>query len=294
MGIRGIRLLVLVAMLQALLVAAQPSRPKSWAERQKEQSWALDRLTQSGLRNEWVTIEGEKKLKAWVEYPKAKGRVPVVLVLHEVFGLTDSTRNTADRIAGMGYIVIVPDLLSGYGSGGGGVDSFTEHDAQVKALLELPDQAIDTELNRWADYGAHLKTSNGSFAIVGLSWGGGAAFHYATANQRKDFKAAFVFYDVGPPRETQKFAGAPARVSVEQISVPVYGFYPENDTRVMKSIEATRNAMAAAKKRYELVVYEGADHAFMREADNPANTNPANTKAWNASLERLQFLLKGM
>jgi len=287
-------LLMMVVLLAAVAGWAQAPGPKTWADQQKEQSWAGERIKNSDLRNEWVTLKGEKPLKAWVVYPKSKGKRPVVLVLHEVFGLTDSTRNTAERIARMGYIAIAPDMLSGYGPNGGGVDSFTEPEGHVKVLLGIPDKALDEQLNRWADWGAALKKSNGSFAIVGLSWGGGAAFHYATENQRKDFKADFIFYDVGPPRETQKFAGAPSEVSVAGITVPVYGFYPEKDGRVMRSLDATKKAMAAAGKRYEPVVYAGADHAYMREAENPADTNPANKEAWKASLARLVALLKGM
>ncbi len=76
------------------------------------------------------------------------------------------------------------------------------------------------------------------------------------------------------------------------INVPVYGFYPAKDTRVMNSLQATRDAMAAAGKKYDPVIYENAEHAFMRLGENPDDKNPANAAAVKASLARLQTLLK--
>lgn len=265
----------------------------SWQQIQQEQEWATQRLAKSPRESAWVTFkQNDRTMKAWIDYPTAKGKAPVVIVLHEAFGLTDSTRNTADRIAEMGYIAIVPDMLAGFGPSGGGVDSFAEAESQMKKLISLSDQTVTDEINSWADYGRHLAGSSGKFFVVGLSWGGGAAFHYATMTNREDLKSIFVFYDVGPPRETQKYADAPAQVPVDTITAPIHGFYPTNDTRVMKSFQATKDAMAAAHKTFDAVVYEGADHAYMRLAEDPSNTNPANVAAWKASLERLENLLK--
>jgi carboxymethylenebutenolidase len=276
--------------------ASQGRSDQGWAARQKVQAWATQKLAKSPRRSEWVKISsGNRTLKAWVDYPEVKGNVPVVLVLHEVFGLTDSTRNTADQIASMGYIAITPDMLSGYGPNGGDSDSFEPPSAAPSPTITgLTDEAVNGDLNAWADYAAKLPDSNGKLAIVGLSWGGGATFRYVTSTQRKDLKAVFVFYDVGPPPETQRYPTAPATVSVAKISVPVYGFYPSEDTRVVASLPATKDAMAAAGKAYDPVVYEKAEHAFMRLGADPSNGNPANAAACDASLARLEKLLKGM
>jgi carboxymethylenebutenolidase len=231
-------------------------------------------------------------LKGWVDYPQVKEKVPVVLVIHEVFGLTDSTRNTADEIAALGYITIAVDMLSGYGPKDGDADSFEPPLSASNTLTSLNDDAVNSDLNAWADYAAKLPDSNGKFAVVGLSWGGGAAFRYATSTQRKDLKTVCVFYDIGPPAETQHFAGAPPSISVANISVPVYGFYGSTDTRPFVTLDATRAAMAAAGKAYDPVVYEGADHAFMRVGEDPGNKNPANAVAVKATLARLEKLLK--
>jgi carboxymethylenebutenolidase len=227
-------------------------------------------------------------------YPEAKGKVGVVLVLHEVFGLTDSTRNTADEIAAMGYIAITPDMLSGYGPNGGDVDSFEPPHEASEALTGLSDDAVNSDLNAWADYARKLPGSDGKFAIVGLSWGGGAAFRYVATVQRPDLKAVCVFYDIGPPQETQHFAGTPASISVAKIGAPVYGFYPSQDARVIKTLQATKAAMAATGKPYDPVIYDGAEHAYMRVGEDPANNNLANAEAVKASHERLENILKSL
>lgn len=275
--------------------APQPGATQTWAEQQESQAWATQKLNKSPRHQEWVAIPrlGGRTLKAWVDYPDVKGTVPVVLVLHEVFGLTDSTRNTADQIAAMGYIVIAPDMLSGFGPGGGDTRSFPSSRAASETLVGLKDEVVNADLNALADYGNKLPRSNGKLAVVGLSWGGGAAFRYATT-QRKDVKAVFVFYDVGPPKTTQSIPKEMGSGSfpVDRINLPVYGFYPDQDTRVMSSLQATKDAMKAAGKAYDPVIYQGAEHAYMRVGEDPANANPANPAAVKSSLARLQALLK--
>ncbi len=285
---------LVLARQSAFAQAPQPGATQTWADQQRSQAWATHKLEKSPRHQEWVQISSEgRTLKAWVDYPEVKGKAPVVLVLHEVFGLTDSTRNTADQIAAMGYIAITPDMLSGLGPEGGGVSSFPSSRAASQTMTGMEDDVVNKALNAWVEYGIKLPRSNGKLAIVGLSWGGGAAFRYATT-QPKDVKAVFVFYDVGPPAVTQGSQREMGLNSypVDRINVPVYGFYPTNDTRVMNSLQATKDVMAAASKKYDPVIYEGADHAFMRVGEDPANGNPANAAAVKSSLTRLEKRLK--
>jgi carboxymethylenebutenolidase len=278
------------------LICAKPAPALGQGQQPENQPWAAEKLAKSPRRSEWITIlNAGKPLRGWVVYPEGKAKVPVVLVLHEVFGLTDSTRNTADEIAAMGFIAITPDMLSGLGPHGGGSGTFTEaekHGSNV--LTSRTDASVNSDIDAWADYGLKLPQANREFAIVGLSWGGGAAFRYAAATNRSDLKAVFVFYDIGPPAETQKYEGTPQSISVASIRVPVYGFYGSRDTRATSTAQTTRDAMSAAGKVYEPVIYDGADHAFMRLGAMPDMQNQANIAAMNASLERLRTLLKSM
>jgi carboxymethylenebutenolidase len=246
------------------------------------QDWAKALLNKSPRHQEWVKItHGSRTVDAFIVYPEVSHKAPVVLLIHEIFGLSDWARSMADDIAAMGYIVIAPDLLSGFGPGGGGTSAFPDQQAVIKAVSSLDADGVNADLNAAADYALKLPAAGGKLAVVGFCWGGGKSFLFAT--QRHDLKAAFVFY--GPPPPTSSFLS---------ITAPVYGFYAGNDARITATVPDTKAAMAAAGKKYDAVIYDGAGHGFMRAGEDPTNTNPANTTARNQGLKRLEVLLKGM
>jgi carboxymethylenebutenolidase len=244
------------------------------------QDWAKQMLDKSSRHQEWVKIpNGNRTIDAFVVYPEVKAKAPVIVLIHEIFGLTDWARSMADDLAANGYIVIAPDLLSGTGPNGGGTSSYADQDARVKAVSQLNPDQVMSDLNATADYGKKLPAANGKLAVVGFCWGGGKSFQFATI--RHDLNAAFVFY--GPQ---------PANISA--ITAPVYGFYGGSDARISSTVPATTAAMKAAGKTYEPVIYDGAGHGFMRVGEDPGNTNPANVTARKEGLERLLTLLKDM
>lgn len=246
------------------------------------QDWAKAMLNKSPRHQEWVKIKyGNRTVNAFVVYPEVSHKAPVVLMIHEIFGLTDWARSMADDMAAMGYIVVAPDLLSGFGPNGGDTSSFPDMQAAIKAVSGLDPATITADLNATADYALKLAAANGKLAVVGFCWGGGQSFRFAT--ERKGLSAAFVFYGPPPPPDSMK-----------SITAPVYGFYGGNDARITATVPATKTAMAAAGKSYEPVIYEGAGHGFMRAGEDPANTNPANAKARAEGLKRLKALLKDM
>ena len=204
----------------------------------------------------------------------------MVLLIHEIFGLSDWMREMTDEVAAAGYIAIAPDLLSGAGPGGGGSSSFPDQDATVKAVFGLKPEQVTADLDATADYAKKIPSANGKLAVGGFCWGGGQSFSFAT--HRKDLAAAFVFY--GP---------APDKVALTSITAPVYGFYAGNDARITSTVPATTEAMKAAGKKYEPVIYEGAGHGFMRAGQAP-DASPENKKAWEEGFKRLTALLKGI
>jgi carboxymethylenebutenolidase len=203
----------------------------------------------------------------------------VVILIHEIFGLTDWAKEMADELAAQGFIVVAPDLLSGLGANGGGSSEFPSQDAAVKAVSGLDPNAVNADLDAAADFAQHIPSANGKIATVGFCWGGGKSFAFAT--HRKDLSAAFVFY-------------GPAPADVNPIAAPVYGFYGGNDARITATVPATAAAMNAAGKRYDPVTYDGAGHGFMRAGEDPANTVTANKTARDQGFARLVTLLKGM
>jgi carboxymethylenebutenolidase len=242
------------------------------------QDWAKAKLEKSPRHGEWVTIKnGARQVQAFVVYPEVKNKAPVVLVIHEIFGLTDWVRDVADQLAANGYIAIAPDLLSGMGPNGGRSDSFGGVDAAREAVSKLPPDQVTSDLNATADYALKLPASNGKLMVAGFCWGGGQSFRFAT--NRKDLKADFVFY--GPP---------PAS-GMENITAPVYGFYGGNDARIDATIPDTEQKMKAAGKTYEPVIYDGAGHGFMRGGEDP-NGREADKKAHDEAWQRWLKLLK--
>jgi carboxymethylenebutenolidase len=160
------------------------------------QDWAKARLEKSPRHMEWVKVKhGDREVNCFVVYPEVKDKATAVLVIHEIFGLTDWAREAADELAAAGYIAIAPDLLSGEAPSGGGTAEIGDSDAAIKAVSALPPAQVTADLNAAAQYVTKLPACNGKLAVAGFCWGGGQSFHYATVN--KDLQAAFVFY--GPP-----------------------------------------------------------------------------------------------
>jgi carboxymethylenebutenolidase len=244
------------------------------------QDWAKARLEASPRHHEYVPLKhGSRTVQAFVVYPEVKTKAPVVILIHEIFGLTDWAKEMADELAGQGFIVIAPDLLSGFGPGGGGSSEFASQDAAVKAVSALDPEVVNADLDAAADYGKHLPASDGKVAVVGFCWGGGKSFAFAA--HRKGLSAACVFYGQGPK-------------DVSTITAPVYGFYAGNDARIGATVPDTTAAMKAAGKVYEPVTYDGAGHGFMRAGEDPTNTVPGNKTAREQGFGRLVKLLHAM
>ena len=244
------------------------------------QDWAKTRLEASPRHREYVPLKhGDRTVQAFVVYPEVKTKVPVIILIHEIFGLSDWAKEMADEVAAQGYIVVAPDLLSGFGPNGGGSSEFSGQDAIMKAVSGLNPDVVNADLDAAADYGKHLPAGNGKIASIGFCWGGGKSFAFAA--HRKDLSAAFVFYGPGPS-------------DVTTITAPVFGFYAGNDARIGATVPGTVAAMKAAGKKYEPVTYEGAGHGFMRAGEDPTNTVPANKTAREQAFARLLKLLKGM
>ena len=242
------------------------------------QDWARARLEKSPRHGEWVDVtNGSRKVHCFIVYPEVKNPAAAVIVIHEIFGLTDWARNAADEVAAAGYIAIAPDLLSGAGPKGGGSGDFAGVDDVRAAIFKLPPAQITADLNAVADYVRTLPAANGKLAVGGFCWGGGQTFRFAC--NRPDLKAAFVFY--GPP---------PDEKEMQNIKCPIYGFYGGNDARISATIPATEKWMKAAGRTYKPVTYEGAGHGFMRAGEQP-DAEAANQKARDQAWKRLKALL---
>jgi carboxymethylenebutenolidase len=243
------------------------------------QDWAKARLDASPRHHEYVALKhGDRTVQAFVVYPEVKTKAPVIVLIHEIFGLSDWAKEMADELAAQGFIVVAPDLLTGFGPNNGGSDSFPSMDATTKAVSGLDPAVVTADLDAAADYGKKIPAGDGKIATVGFCWGGGKSFAFAT--HRKDLSAAFVFYGPGPS-------------DVTTITAPVYGFYAGNDARIGATLPATTDAMKAAGKKFDPVTYDGAGHGFMRAGEAP-DASPANKAAREQGFNRLVSLIKEM
>ncbi len=239
-----------------------------------------DELEASPRHGEWVkvTTADGRDVNTFVVYPEVKEPATAIIVIHEIFGLTDWIRLVADRLAAEGFVAICPDLLSGMGPDGGGTESFESGDDVRRTIRELSSSQVTSDLDAIQKYARDLPSTNEKVAVSGFCWGGGQTFSYAVNSDT--IAAGFVFY-----------GRAAAAEDVRKISAPIYGFYGESDNRINATIDETKAAADAANVTYEPVIYEGVGHAFLRRG-MAEDANEAQKAATKAAWERWVSLLR--
>jgi carboxymethylenebutenolidase len=241
------------------------------------ESQAKERLNTSPRHGERVEIAvpgSDAKLKAFVVYTEVKDKAPVVVVIQEIYGMTDWIRSVADQLAAEGFIAIAPDLLSG--PAGKGTDALPDRSAVTKAVSGLDPKLVTTMLNATRDYALKLPSANGKSACIGFCWGGTTSFRYAT--EQPDLSAAVVYY--GAP---------PTPAAMEKIKCPVLGNYGGADNRISGTVPATEAKMKELGKSYSPNIYKDAGHGFLRQQDgrNGANQKAAD-EAWPKTINFLR------
>ncbi len=240
---------------------------------------AKARLNASPRHGEYadVAVAGGGALRAWVSYPERRDKAPVVIVIHEIFGLSDWVRSVADQLAADGYIAIAPDLLTGKGPNGGGTESYASRDDVVAGVRGLTPDEVVTKLNAVRDYGMKLPAANGKTATVGYCWGGSTSFMYAT--RQPGLNVAVVYY-----------GGSPADAStLANVKAAVLGLYGEDDARVNATVPPAQDAMKKLGKVFEVHTYAGAGHGFLRAQSGREGANlKATEQAWPTMLAFLK------
>ncbi|HEY4647734.1 MAG TPA: dienelactone hydrolase family protein [Gemmatimonadales bacterium] len=258
---RGAASYVLVA-----VIAAAAGAAGMWAHaRQPAAARSLDPVTTHG---EWVKIKkGNETVRAYVAYPERKTKAPAVIVIHEIFGLSDWEPTVADRLAKEGYVAIVPDLLSSKHG-----QSPKDPDEGRKLVGELEPERITADLNATYSYVNGLPAvQKDHIGTIGFCWGGGQSFRYATDNP--NLKAVVVAY--GPP---------PDSAAIKRIQAPVLGVYGENDERIDATLPDVAGKMQSAGKTFTYEVYPGTGHGFLKPG-RQGSDGPQVDRAWKRILE---------
>jgi carboxymethylenebutenolidase len=261
LGVRGAVSYAVVAILAGLLGGAG-----MWLHGARAGAKAaLDPVTTHG---EWVKIKkGTETIRAYVAYPERKTKAPGVIVIHEIYGLTDWEPKVADRLAKEGFIAIVPDLLSSKHG-----ESPKDPDQGRKLVGELEPVRVTADLDATYAYLNGLPAlEKDRIGTIGFCWGGGQSFRYATNNP--NLKAVVVAY--GP---------SPDSAAIKRIQAPVLGVYGENDERINASLPDVAAKMQSAGKTFTYEVYPGTGHGFLKPGRQGSDT-PQVEKAWKRILE---------
>lgn len=228
-----------------------------------------------------IPIPGEDQtIHSWVYYPERATNAPVVIVIHEIYGLSDWIRGVADQLAAEGFIAVAPDLISGKGPGGGGTDAVGDQRGVVSLVRALTPAEVTTRMNAVRDFALALPAAAGKTATVGFCWGGAASFSYAAAQPGLD--AAVVYYGTSPATE-----------SLAAIRAPVLGLYGGDDARVNATIPGAETEMNRLGKPFEKGIFEGAGHGFLRQQEGRDGANLRATRAaWTRTIAFLKAHLE--
>ena len=136
------------------------------------QDWAKARIEKSPRHLEWVKVKnGNREVNCYVAYPEVKDKATAVLLIHEIYGLSDWAKSMCDELAEAGYIAIAPDLLSGAAPNGGGTAEFGSRDAVTRAVGTLPADQVNGDLDAAAAYVTKLPSCNGKLVVCGFLLG---------------------------------------------------------------------------------------------------------------------------
>jgi carboxymethylenebutenolidase len=200
-------------------------------------------------------------------YPERRDRAPVVIVVHEIFGVSTWIRAVADQLAADGFIAIAPDFLTGQ-TIEAGPDGQPRTDSVTAAIRRLNPADVQRRIDAVAQHGMGLPAALPKYGIVGFCWGGTVSFNHAVHSPT--LGASVVYY-----------GSSPASDRLASVRAPVLGLYGENDARVNQTIAPADSAMRALGKSYEHQIFPGAGHGFLRQQDGQNGANLAASQgAW--------------
>ncbi len=236
-------------------------------------AWALMGAPSIGApgpttHGEWVKIASARgdSIRAYVAYPERKDKAPSVIVIHEIFGLTDWEPTVADKLAGEGYVAIVPDLLSSrFGK------SPEDQNEGRKLTAELVPDDVTADLDATYQYLNSLPAvKKDDTGVIGFCWGGGQSFRYATNNPK--LKAAVVCY-----------GATPDSAGIGRIKAKVLGVYGEGDARINATLPDAERLAKGAGVSYQYDIYPGTGHGFLKPGRKGSDT-PSFDAAWTRIL----------
>ena len=255
-------------------IAMSAAAPSSDSTLPPDGSGAAARLAASPRHGEYamIPVEGGDSVRAWVVYPERKTKAPVVIVIHEIFGLSPWVRSVADQLAADGFIAIAPDFLTGKpmpASADEAANVPGAMDSIVSMIRTLDNAQLVRRIGAAARYGTSLPAATSRWGVIGFCWGGTNAF--LTAASFPTLSAAVPYYG----------AVQPAKMDLTKTKAAVLAFYGENDARVNATIPVADSTLRVAGATFEKMIFSGAGHGFLRQQSGQNGANAAATRqAW--------------
>jgi carboxymethylenebutenolidase len=261
---------------------------------------AAARLAASPRHKEWVKVAWEPgssdSLMAYIVYPVTNRKAPVIVVIHEIFGLSTWVRGVADQLAADGFIAIAPDLISRV-RGGPSTEELPGAEAS-RLIREVSNAERNKGISAAANYAMMQPSAEQRYGIVGYCWGGSTTFGYAVSGGVKGFSGGVAYYGAFPyttggQAATATTAAVPASIngdSLARIRVPLMLLNGSKDMRIAAQMPALDSAMKANKKSYAGTNYEGAIHGFLRAQDDPRALRQNETDSTIVTKERADNL----
>jgi carboxymethylenebutenolidase len=234
---------------------------------------AAARLAASPRHSEWVKIAWEPgsadSLMAWIVYPKTSNpKTPVVVVVHEIFGLSTWVRGVADQVAADGFIAIAPDLNSRVRGGPSTTELSGDSARKIIAGVGMTERTKG--ITAAAKYAMSQPSAADRFAVIGYCWGGSTVWGQGVANM-PGFSGGVAFYGGFPYNN----GPMPSADSMAKIQKPMMLLSGSKDARIGASMPAIDSMMKSMSKDYYGKNYEGAIHGFLRAQDDPRQPRPA-------------------
>jgi len=255
------------------------------------------RLASSPRKGEYVNVMVDgKPMRTWVVHPAGNGKAPVVVVIMEIFGLSDWIRGVADQLAAEGFIAVAPDIVVGHGKDGGDTTSLNgaPQAETMQAILSIPGPEIIGKLKAAREFGLKDPRSNGKSASIGFCFGGAQSFAFAVAEPK--LNAAVVYYGQAPTDAPPAARGTPpgpyvVSDSVANVKAPIIGFYGGlmQDARIGNTVAPTDAKMKSLGKTYDPHIFDGAAHGFLRaQTGNDGANMKATEQAWPLTIAWLK------
>ena len=271
---------------------------------------AAARLEASPRHGEWVKFAVDPgsadSVMAWVVFPQTSEKAPVVVVVHEIFGLQTWVRGVADQLAADGFIAIAPDFLSRVRGAPSNVE--LSGDSARGLIGNVNTAERNRIISAAANYAMMLPAATQKYAVIGYCWGGTTTFAHAVNRGVNGFSGGVAFYGspytTGGSRATASAPAVPATVnadSLRMINVPVMLLNGSKDARIGAMMPAIDSIMKAHGKTYSGVNYQGAVHGFLRAQDDPREERDeaeekanlqASVDAWRLTIEFLRTRMK--